>query len=121
MSDDKLIDALTEAVDSWPNRPWLVLPGPTFLAPGLVRHIADTIRVAGYAIVKLPESEPIPVGDDDGYGHCVGLWDVPCGSLAAWSDDGSITNEELGEMTPPQARDLATALLAAADRAEREQ
>lgn len=74
-----------------------------------------------YAIVKLPLSEQIP--DGDGYDGCAGVWTAQLGvtsynvSIAAWSDDGTVT-EECHQYAPQQARAYAAALLAAADLAE---
>ncbi|WP_292988367.1 hypothetical protein [Mycobacterium sp.] len=41
-----LAGVIQQAIDTWPNKPWLVLPGPVDISSGLVGHIVRAIDEA---------------------------------------------------------------------------
>lgn len=53
--NEELKQALQAAIDSWPSKPWLVLPGPTDISPGLVTHLLAALQTGGWELVKVPE------------------------------------------------------------------
>lgn len=48
---ESLEQRILSAINSWPNKAWLVLPGPTDLGPQLARHIARHLGDAPEPIV----------------------------------------------------------------------
>ena len=115
-ADDDIIDTIAEALTPWERR----TDGSHCELQA--REAIEALRSAGYEIVKLPEPDEIP--QDDGYEHCVGMWDTTLGhgvsNIAAWSDDHTVTEDSVF-YTPDQARRYAGAFLAAADAAEADQ
>ncbi|MFE3060667.1 hypothetical protein [Nocardia sp. NPDC059239] len=43
MTDNTIRDQLAAAIDTWPNRQWLVLPGPMDLASELAAHLSGSL------------------------------------------------------------------------------
>lgn len=85
----------------------------------VARGALDALKADRWAVVKLPESSSPPdKPNNDGYMRCLGTW--PCGdsAVALWDDDGGITIPDGQELSAADARELAAALLAAADAAE---
>lgn len=68
MIDQDAFDAVRDAVNSWPNRARLVLPGPVDMAPGLVQHIVSALNQK-FTLVEAAtlreESANLPVFVDD--------------------------------------------------------
>jgi len=57
---------VSAAIESWVNRGWLVLPGPTDIAPELAKHIADrlateSLRPPAQVIESAEELDALPV------------------------------------------------------------
>lgn len=55
VSTETLEQRILAAINAWPNKPWLVLPGPTDLAPELAKYIAR--HIYSFAWESVP---PIP-------------------------------------------------------------
>lgn len=114
--NEELKQALQAAIDSWPSKPWLGLPGPTDISPGLVTHLLAALQTGGWELVKLPKAD----GPDGG-----GQYSFDCGTVstvtATPNDDGSwsVWDHDF-DMDSEDARLLAAALVAAAAAAERE-
>ncbi len=84
-------------------------------------HLADAVladlRAAGYAIVELPEPDYVDEADDDGHKG----YGFNGGDFEGWYAHGGRVYAAEGDMSPRDARELAAALLAAAEVAERDQ
>jgi hypothetical protein len=69
VSDDKAKEALrstlSEAISSWPNHPWLVLPGPVDLGPALATHIAEHLT-SNTSLAIIDPTTVEPDDEDDG-------------------------------------------------------
>ncbi|MCV7434836.1 hypothetical protein [Mycolicibacterium bacteremicum] len=59
MADQTPEQRILEAIRSWPNHPWLVLPGPVDIAGGLAAHLVQALGLAEHA-----ETVPVFVNDD---------------------------------------------------------
>lgn len=78
-------------------------------------HQLDALKAAGYAVVKLPKQCIIPTGWGD---DCLGAW--PSGQddpVSAWPRRQVATPDDKW-LDPHDARELAAALMAAANAAE---
>lgn len=80
-------------------------------------RLLTELRTAGYAIVELPEPDYVDEADDDGHKG----YGFNGGNFEGWYAHGGRVYAAEGDMSPRDARDLAAALLAAADAAERGQ
>jgi len=82
-------------------------------------HFADVViaELAGYAIVELPEPDYVDEADDDGHKG----YGFNGGDFEGWYAHGGRVYAAEGDMSPRDARELAAALLAAAEVAERDQ
>jgi hypothetical protein len=91
MSDTADLRAVVNAaVESWPNRVWLILPGPTDLGPELAKHVADAVvgwRPPARVITDPAELDALPIHSvaltPSGYPWWLtGRWPIPSWSLA---------------------------------------
>lgn len=79
--------------------------------------IVDALKGAGYAVVELPKQRIIPTGWNT---ECLGAWPAgrPSGEpVSAWPN-GEVATPSGDFISATEARQLALALLAAADAAE---
>ncbi|MBF6213729.1 hypothetical protein IU487_22185 [Nocardia puris] len=62
---DTLAEAVNAAIESWPNRAWLVLPGPTDIGSELAGHFAKELagwRPPAHVITTAAEADALPIG-----------------------------------------------------------
>lgn len=62
---DTLAQALAAGIETWVNRSWLVLPGPTDIGPELAGHLAKELadwRPPAREITTLDDLLALPVG-----------------------------------------------------------
>jgi hypothetical protein len=85
-------------------------------------HQIDALKAAGYAVVELPSSCPQPQHWDEA---CLGAWEAinyGADPVSAWPNNrggrGSVALPDGSFISADAARDLAGAILAAADAAE---
>ncbi|WPH57692.1 hypothetical protein [Mycobacterium phage WXIN] len=114
---DHIENILTEAIQTWPNHPWLVLPGPTDLAPGLAAHLATALKMARIAVVDLPErTRHVPACDEHNEDARL-EWNTGIALVSAYQSPPEVFVDSEG-MEPAQAYELAAAILAARHAAE---
>lgn len=81
-------------------------------------YILDALTAAGYAVVKLPEpSREEPYSESEGYGTVSFDWGKASTVMATFPN-GRVWDED-ADLSIKDARDLAAALLAAAQAAEK--
>jgi hypothetical protein len=106
-------DAILAALNDWANRHHL-MPGSVDLKPELARYLAQLLPMRGWALVQLPEGEPISFGSlGDGLMFTIGderqaVYAMPDGSVQT-----ALSDRDEGDYTRGEAAEIAAALLAA--------
>lgn len=130
----ELVELIHQALDAWPNRRWLVLPGPTDIGNDLARHLAKELASAEAAQTKVrPGARKTPRRQSRGdltppcdhsrdYIGTVGAGDFRTGPHCSVSTCGPCANRSAGYvelMTGEKAEPLLT--FVEARRRQREQ